>query len=193
MPGENTTLMLVAGAAAAYYLFFKDSASAASGQTLAPRAPGSLAPITTSPYTQGPTDQPNYNPSGSAQIGTNTAAGGTPVSLNDVQQATIAKASSDPNYPNNMTPAMWSNYADQALYAYSQNHMSDVTGLFPTGTNFNAPMTWGDYWGRVSLILTNFGYNPATSYDPNRGWYTINPNGTTSFGLTGLGRTRWAV
>ncbi len=193
MSGSNTTLMLVAGAAAAYYFFTKSNSSTpvGSSQTLLTRAPGSNA-VTTSPYTQGPMDQPNYHPAASAAIATNVNTGGN-VSLQDLQSAIIAKASSDPMYPNNMTPAMWSNYADQALYAYSQNHMSDVTGLFPTGTNFNAPMTWGDYWGRVSLILTNFGYNPATSYDPNRGWYTINPNGTTSFGLTGLGRTRWAV
>lgn len=191
MSGSNTTLMLVAGAAAAYWYFTKDQAAAASGsgaQSMIARAPGSNA-VTTSPYTQGPLDQPNYHPAASAAIATNVNTGGN-VSLQDLQSAIIAKASSDPNYPNNMTPAMWNQYADQALYAYSQNHMSDVTGLFPTGTNMNAPMTWGDYWGRVSLIMTNFGYNPATTFDARTGQYVTIQSWN---GLTGLGAVRWAV
>ncbi len=190
MSGSNTTLMLVAGAAAAYWWFTKDQASAAGSgaQSLIARAPTSNA-VTTSPYTQGPMDQPNYHPAASAAIATNVNTGGN-VSLQELQNAIIQRASVDPMYPNNMTPAMWNQYADQALYAYSQNHMSDVTGLFPTGTNMNAPMPWGDYWGRVSLILTNFGYNPAVNFNTATQQFVTVQNWN---GLTGLGRPGWAV
>ena len=182
----NELIPLVAIGLAAWWFFNQQSSSAStsSSQSVPSRTPTTVTtmPASYAPYvpSSAPTTwtdslgfQHTSAPQSANIIGVtssgqqyNEGTVGLPnVPIAEILQFTINGttqtgngANADPNYPSNMTPAMWMGYFSKIVKALLNMTPPDPSQLFPTfGTDLTAPMDWATFSGRMTAWLTQSG------------------------------------